>query len=231
MKRYLRNTVLEEIQDERQEKMLNATVLVVGAGGTGSHLLFHLASLGFGKIIIADFDTISITNLQRQILYTESQIGLNKAASAKEKLSEYNSELEYVVIEDKITSLSNIINKHKIDLIFDCTDNYHSKLMLSKESQKNDNIPVIFSSAGEFQGWVLPQKYSTSEPLLFENIFSEHKNDKNCDDLGVLSTTVGFVASIQAMEAVKLITGLESEDNDYFLDINCMTYKVNKLYY
>lgn len=226
MKRYLRNTVLEEIQEEGQLKLQNTTALVVGAGGLGSHLLYHLASIGIGKIIIADFDTVSITNLQRQILFKESDIGENKAKIAEKTLKNYNSEIEYTVINKKIESMDFFDNKD-IDIIYDCTDNYDSKLMLSNYGL-NKKIPTILASAIEFQGWVLPQRYDLDSDLIFSDIFDKKDSDYKCDDLGVISPTVSFIASIQAMEGFKVILALDHH-RSYYLDINCFNYTVNQI--
>lgn len=221
MKRYVRNIALDFIDIDGQKKLNETTALVVGVGGLGSHLLYHLASYGLKKVIFIDFDTISISNLQRQILFKECSVGKSKVNEALKTLELYNSETEWVAIRDKFTSLEAFKD---VDIIFDCCDNYQTRYILSKEAQKY-NKNVVFASVGEFQGWVYPQ--TQNSVIHYENIFEEHPNDLNCDSLGVLSSSVSFVSSIQAMEGLKII--LEKEIENYYLDINCFTYQVNKM--
>lgn len=230
MKRYVRNIALDEIDIEGQEKLLSSTVLVIGAGGLGCHTLYHMASLGIKNIIIMDDDVVSISNLQRQILFNEDSVGKNKAKEAAKRLNQYNSEISVYSFAQKFSSLDDLIKKceFEIDLIMDCTDNFESRILISKESQKNGNIPVCFASVGEFQGWVLPQFYKTQDPVLFEKVLQPHENDKNCDSLGVISPSVSFVASIQAMEGLKLLLNMV-ELEDYYLDVNCFNYQVTQM--
>lgn len=230
MKRYVRNIAVDMIDIEGQEKLNATTALVVGAGGLGSHTLFHLASFGFKNIIVMDDDTVSISNLQRQIMFNEDSVGKNKALEASKTLKKYNSEVNVYPITKRFTSLSELINEYAFDIniIFDCTSNFESRMLLSSESQKHNNIPVIFSAVGEFQGWVFPQCYWDTEHKVIEDIFIPHQNDQNCDSLGVVSTSVAFVSSIQATEGLKYLLGLSEEEN-YYLDVNCFTYQVNQM--
>lgn len=229
MKRYVRNIALDEIDFEGQEKMNNTTALVVGAGGLGSHTLYHLASFGFKNLIIMDDDTVSISNLQRQIMFNESSVGKNKALEAAKTINKYNSEVSVYPIQSRFESLDEILNdwKMSVDIIFDCTDNFDSRFLISKESQKH-SIPTIFSAVTEFQGWVFPQLYLKTDCQLIENIFERHDNDLNCESLGVVSPSVSFVSSIQAMEGLKLILGVADPDS-YYLDVNCFTYQVTQM--
>jgi adenylyltransferase/sulfurtransferase len=228
MKRYVRNIAVDQIDIEGQEKINNATALVVGAGGLGSHLLFHLASLGFGNVIVMDDDTVSISNLQRQILFNEKSVGFSKAKEACNTLCRYNSEIAFYPKNKKFTNLKELIedNKFDIDIIFDCTDSYDARVNISKEAQKYNNIPVVFASVVEMEGWVFTQNYKTD--IHFEDFMHPHPNDANCDSFGVLSPSVAFVSSIQAMEGLKMILNLEDK-KDRVLNINCFNYQVHEM--
>lgn len=228
MKRYVRNIAIEQIDIEGQTKLNKSTALVIGAGGLGCHLLYHLASLGFKNIVIMDKDTVSISNLQRQILFNEKSVGKNKALEASNTLQKYNSEISIYPIQEMFTSLKQINEHLKIDIIFDCSDNYETRKNISQESKQFGNIPVIFSAVGEFEGWVFTQFYQNELNLSFEDLISPHKNDQNCDSLGVVSPSVSFVSSVQAMEGLKYILNLNDKQDKYF-NINCFNYQVTEM--
>ena len=201
--------------------------MVIGAGGLGSHLLFHLASLGLKNIIVVDSDTVAISNLQRQIIFNEQSIDKNKAFEAKKTIESYNSDVNVIAINRNFTSISEIKKgiDFDIDIIFDCCDNYKTRIDLSKEAS-NINIPVIFAAVTEFEGWVYPQINKSS--TLLQDIFPKHDNDENCDSKGVVSLSVAFVSSIQSMEGLKHILKLEDNNNKLF-NINCFKYSVNEI--
>lgn len=229
MKRYVRNIAVDLIDFDGQEKLNNATALVVGAGGLGSHTLYHLASFGLKNLIIMDDDTVSISNLQRQIMFNESSVGKSKVREAADTINRYNSDITVYPIEKRFTSMKELNDQgFEIDIIFDCTDNYQARLDISTESQENGNIPVVFAAVSEFQGWVFPQFYEEPENKVFEDIFKEHKNDENCEALGVVSTSVAFVSSIQATEGLKYLIGMAESESTY-LDINCFMYQVTPM--
>lgn len=222
MKRYVRNIALDVIDIEGQKKLNETTALVVGCGGLGSHLLFHLASFGFKKIILIDNDTVSISNLQRQILFKESSIGKKKVNEAEKALKSYNSEIEIISYSNRLKSLTDI--KESYDIIFDCSDNLSTRLLLSKENNKL--IPIVFASAVELHGWVYKQDKESKVKI--EHILRETDDDKSCDDKGVLSPTVSFVASIQAMEGIKEILNLNNENN-CFIEVDPYNYKITQM--
>jgi adenylyltransferase/sulfurtransferase len=227
MKRYVRNIVLDEIGFEGQEKLNNTTALVIGVGGLGCHLINHLVSLGVGSIVLIDHDIVSISNLQRQNLFQESDIGKLKVDRAKINIEKYNSKIKIFPISLKFSNSTNFIKlfNKKIDIAFDCTDNYESRFDISQFCTKH-KINLISASVTKFEGWVLNQEYKNS--LRFENVFEKHSEDFNCDTTGVTSPSVGFVSSIQSMEGLKVILDL-NRDKNTLLQINCMIYEVYKM--
>jgi len=173
--RYLRQEIFREIGKKGQSKLRKSTVAIVGLGALGSVSAELLARAGIGKLIVIDRDIVELSNLQRQSLYDESDIGKPKAIAAKEKLSKINSEIKIdIFIDDlnrenidKILSLrgkyidekfnkiveNNKKNKNNIDLILDCTDNLETRFLVNDFSIKN-KIPFIYSSAVGSKGYV-----------------------------------------------------------------------------
>ncbi len=228
MKRYVRNIAVEEIDIEGQETLNSSTALVIGAGGLGSHTLYSLSSMGFGNIIVVDHDFIALSNLQRQILFNESAVGKNKAVEACKTLNKYNSNVNHFPVPFLFTSIESVMSDMplQIDIIFDCSDNYETKALISKEAAKNGNIPVVFASAADFSGFVFTEFHHENNGFL--DIFDAHEDDKLCNEQGILNMSCAFVSSIQAMEGVKIITGLSEKENTYF-EINTFNYTVRPM--
>jgi molybdopterin/thiamine biosynthesis adenylyltransferase len=146
---------------------------------------------------------------------------------AKKHIEKHNSEINVFPLSAKFSTSIDFINSidKKINIVFDCTDNYESRFDISKFCNKN-KIDLISASVTQFEGWVLNQEYNNS--LCFEDVFEKHSKDINCDTTGVTSPSVGFVSSIQSMEGLKVILGL-NRDKNTLLQINCMMYQVYKM--
>ena len=129
--RYNRQTILPEIGDEGQEKLKQAKVLVIGAGGLGCPILQYLSTAGVGHIGIIDFDKIEIHNLHRQILYTESQVGLSKALTAKETVEKLNPLIEVVAFDEKLIVENASKNISKYDIVVDGSDNFSTRYLVN----------------------------------------------------------------------------------------------------
>ena len=123
LERYSRHILLPEIEYAGQEKLLNSHALIVGAGGLGSPVAIYLASSGVGTLTVCDFDDVDLSNLQRQILHSESTIGINKAVSAKHFLNNVNLEVNVITVEDKLDIASMKKVATNADVIIDCSDN------------------------------------------------------------------------------------------------------------
>lgn len=208
MKRYVRNICVEAFDIEGQKKLSKSNILVIGLGGLGSYLSYHLAAMGVQNLHLMDKDTVALSNLQRQILYSESSINSNKSDEAKNRLQELNSDINIYSYNSDNVEL--IIEQVKPDLIFDCTDNYQTRLNIQHFS-KSLNIPVCTASAVEWQGWIT--LFEHNEKYVFEDIFPYREDYANCDDQGILSPIVGSVASMQAMEGIRYLLNLNYNKN------------------
>ena len=226
--RYNRQMLLPEIGDEGQEKLKNARVLVIGAGGLGCPILQYLATAGVGFIGIMDFDVIEIHNLHRQILYTENEIGQQKALVAKEVVSKLNPLIEAAAINEKLTAenASQIISKY--DIIVDGSDNFATRYLVNDicvQFQK----PLIYGSILKFEGQIAVFNYNGSKNL--RDLFPEMPNPKdvpNCNLNGVLGTLPGIIGNMMAQETLKLILELPTLKNELII-FNTLNWNFTKL--
>ena len=207
MERYSRNMLLKEIGVKGQEKLLGAKVLIIGAGGLGSPAALYLAAAGVGTIGIADSDRVDLTNLQRQILHASENVGKKKVLSAEESLHRLNPEIRVCTYPVKVKA-DNILDLiADYDFILDGTDSFAAKFLI------NDACVLAgkpFSHAGVlgFEGQLMT--YAPGQGPCYRCIFREPpKADEvpTCRELGVLGAVTGVIGSLQALEAVKYITG------------------------
>lgn len=226
--RYNRQTILPEIGDEGQEKLKKAKVLVIGAGGLGCPILQYIATAGVGYIGIIDFDTIEIHNLHRQILYTESEIGKEKAIVAKEVVSKLNPLIEVVAVTEKLTieNASTIIAQY--DVIVDGSDNFATRYLVN-DTCVTLQKPLIYGSILKFEGQVAVFNHNGSKNL--RDLFPEipyPKDVPNCNVNGVLGTLPGIIGTMMAHETLKLIMELPTLNNELLL-FNTLNWGFTKL--
>jgi len=204
--RYDRQIKLDEVGVSGQEKLRNARVLIVGVGGLGCPAAQYLAGAGVGKIGLMDHDKVSITNLHRQVLYNEDNIGNSKALVAKEKLQRLNSEIELVAIEEALT-IENAENLfHQYDLILDGTDNFETKYLIN-DACILASKPWIYASIYKNEGQLSVFNYENgpSYRCLFPKTTQQNIS---CEATGVLGVVSGIIGMLQAMEALKIILGI-----------------------
>ncbi len=200
--RYERHFLLEGFGYEEQSKLAQAKVLIVGVGGLGSPVAMYLASSGIGKLGLIDADVVDVTNLQRQIIHSESSVGVDKVISAKNRLFELNSETEIVTYnfffeEDNAEALV-----EDYDFIVDCADNNKTKFLINDVCVKLKK-PFCHGSITEFSGRVFTHLPSTA---CYRCIFEQ--NDEPSVKRGVIGSSVGIIGSIQATEVIKYFTGI-----------------------
>ena len=204
--RYLRQTSLEAIGVDGQHKLQKARVLVVGAGGLGSPLIKYLAAAGVGSIGIVDDDTVSESNLNRQILYYPSQEGKPKANCAADVVRRINPDCKVQAYRMRLTdsNASDLFGKY--DVIADCTDNLATRYVIDRHTEAL-GIPFVYGSLCEFEGRVAVFNYegSTSYADLFPFDADEVANFSQPS--GVLGAFAGVVGTIEALETIKVILG------------------------
>ena len=219
MERYSRHTILPEIGEKGQQKIQQAKVLVVGAGGLGCPTLLYLTASGVGKIGIVDADSVSLSNLQRQILYQENQIGMPKTEKAKESLFALNSDCEietYCFNLDENNAFELISN---YEIILGATDNFASRIIIDNCCKKQKK-PFIHASISEYEGQLSVFNYNGG--ISYADLFPECGDDSS-QATGVLGVLPGVMGCLMATETLKIILGIGEVLSNKLLIYNSLT--------
>ena len=204
--RYSRHIILPEIGMEGQEKLGRAKVLVVGAGGLGCPVLQYLTAAGVGTIGIIDYDVVDETNLQRQILFMQEDIGKPKAVVAREWLSRANSICKLQFANCKLTKENALEIISQYDLVIDCSDNFPTRY-LANDACVILGKPLVFGSIFKFEGQVSVFNYKGGPT--YRCLFPEPPVDSStCAEIGVLGVVPGIIGTIMANESLKIILGI-----------------------
>ncbi|TAH38329.1 MAG: hypothetical protein EYC62_00170 [Alphaproteobacteria bacterium] len=201
--RYQRQIILSELKPEGQAQLERSSVLCIGAGGLGSPALLYLAAAGVGKIGICDFDRVELHNLQRQILFSQHELGTSKAVTATEKLARLNKDIVIVPHEEKLTpeNAERLFNQY--DVIVDGSDNFDTKFLAADAAYKCGK-PLVYASILGFDGQVavFDTPATACYRCLYDSAPTAHV--PNCGEAGVIGAIAGIMGSIQALEAIKL---------------------------
>lgn len=226
MNKYQRQLAIPGFTLDKQQQLMQSVVLVVGAGGLAATCLLHLCGAGVGTLFIADGDVVDESNLHRQVIFREEDLGRNKAECAAQRLEMLNSEVT-------IQSLPFFLNKEneermpiKLQLIIDCTDRIQTKYFLNDYCSEK-NIPFISASNFQWEG----QLFILSNNLKNQNIRSVFPQASvsitNCNEAGALGPVVGMLGSAQALEAIRILTSLEVIQNE-LIYFDFKTYRVQR---
>src|SRR5256714_5198904 len=207
--RYARHIILPGIGGEGQRKLLDASVLCIGAGGLGSPVAMYLAAAGVGKLGIVDFDTVDLTNLQRQIAHGTSDVGRAKVESAAARLREINPGVDIVEYNTILTSDNAFEIFEPYDIIVDGSDNFPVRY-LSNDASQMPGKPLVYGSIFQLEGQstgFMPGQETPCYRCLFPQP-PPPGSVPSCAEGGVFGVLPGIVGSIQATEAIKLIAGI-----------------------
>jgi molybdopterin/thiamine biosynthesis adenylyltransferase len=225
--RYNKHLILPELQIEGQKRLKMAKVLCVGAGGLASSILTYLVSSGIGIIGIIDYDIIELSNLPRQTVYNQKNIGFHKVNCAKQNLSMINSDCQIDIYNEKlnISNAIKIINNY--DLIIDCTDNFTIRLLINDICYLLSKT-LIFGATIGFQGQVAIFNYQSSSN--YRDLYSlERQNSISelslCTSGGVISVSPSITGLLQISETLKIIIGYKSSLVEYIININLLDNK------
>jgi adenylyltransferase/sulfurtransferase len=209
VRRYARHIILPGIGGDGQQKLMDAKVLVVGAGGLGSPAAMYLAAAGIGTIGLVDFDHVDLSNLQRQILHGTSDVGRPKVASATERLNELNPNVEVVAHETMLSSANAFDVLGPYDVIVDGTDNFPVRYLVNDATQMLGK-PLVYGSIYQWEGQASVFLPGPNTPC-YRCLFPEPPPPgtvPSCAEGGVFGVLPGIIGSIQAVEAIKLILGV-----------------------
>ncbi len=210
--RYHRQMILQEFGEAGQQKLLDAKVLVIGAGGLGCPALQYLTAAGVGTIGIADDDVVALSNLHRQVLYSVNDLGLSKAERAKEILQQLNPDIDIIAFKKRLAVENALEIMQDFDVVIDGTDNFSTRYMIN-DACVLLNKPLVYAAISQFEGQVavFNCKMDDEPAVNYRDLFPEPPKDDevlNCAEAGVLGVLPGIVGTMQANETIKLITGM-----------------------
>ncbi len=231
-RRYARQMILPNVGREGQQKLSHARVLLVGAGGLGSACAFYLAAAGVGHLVIVDDDRVDLSNLQRQILHKNGNIGEFKVKSAKNALDDLNPSINVEIHIDRISAenISTYINN--VDLVIDGSDNFDTRYAIS-DACTRQGIPWVYGAVHRFEGQV--SVFNASAPdsrgLCYRCLFpqpADAVDAPNCTEAGVLGVAPGVIGILQATEALKYILGIGDSLSGRLLHLNLLTMSIHE---
>lgn len=226
--RYSRQILLKEFGEAAQEKLLKAKVLVIGAGGLGCPALQYLAAAGVGTIGIVDFDIVDISNLQRQILYSEDDIGKSKVAAAAKKINALNPEIKIQTYDLELVNKSALPIISDFDVIIDGTDNFSTRYLVN-DACVLLNIPLVYGAVQRFEGQTGVFNIADKESGIktnYRDLFPKPPDADSvlsCNEAGVLGVVPGIIGTMQAAEAIKIITKIGDILCNSILSYNILT--------
>lgn len=205
--RYARHIILKEVGGSGQKKLLNSRALIVGAGGLGSPILMYLASAGVGTIGIIDFDDVSLSNLQRQIIHTTENVGMKKVKSAEKMIKSINPGIKINQHPQRLekSNAENIISQY--DIVADGSDNFNTRFLVNDVCH-NTKIPLVSGALSQFDGQITTFKSFLGEDHpCYRCIFNEPPSGitASCAEAGILGALAGVVGAYQAVEVLKEI--------------------------
>jgi adenylyltransferase/sulfurtransferase len=211
--RYQRQILLKEFGREGQQKLLQTKVLMIGAGGLGCPALQYLAAAGIGTIGIVDNDTVALTNLHRQPLFTVNDVGSSKAERAAAVLQQLNPEINIIPFIQRLTVENALDRMRSFDIIIDGTDNFSTRYLINDACVLLDK-PLVYGAVSQFEGQTAILNYrkkSTDKAANYRDLFPQPPKDDdvlNCAEAGVLGVLPGIIGTMMANETIKLITGI-----------------------
>ncbi|MDB5539325.1 MAG: Thiamine biosynthesis protein ThiF [Devosia sp.] len=207
IKRYARHIVLRGVGGDGQQKLKSAQVLVIGAGGLGSPAIAYLAAAGVGTLGVVDHDTVSLSNLQRQMIHQSVGIGTPKAESAGTFVAGLNAHVEFVPHIERITSENAARLLAGYHLVLDGTDNFGTRAIVA-EAAEAARLPLVSGAVSMFDGQVTVFMPAGKQ---FRDLYPDTPDESDlpsCEVVGVLGAVTGVIGTLMAMEAIKLVTGI-----------------------
>jgi adenylyltransferase/sulfurtransferase len=226
--RYNRQIVLRGFDFDGQEKLKAAKALIVGLGGLGCAAAPYLASAGVGQLTLLDFDTVSLSNLQRQILHRDSAIGQAKVDSARQQLSQINPHIRLDAINQQLddAQLAELIGQQ--DVVLDCSDNVATREQLNRLCHAS-KTPLVSGAAIRMEGQIAIFRWQQDEPCYrcISRLFGDAT--LSCVEAGVMAPLVGVIGSLQAMEAIRLLSDFGNPVPGKLLMYDAMTLQFREM--
>ena len=205
--RYARHLALAGFGAEEQARLRSASALVIGAGGLGSPALLYLAAAGIGRLVISDFDTVDLSNLQRQVLFTTADVGRPKAEAAAERLAALNPETAVTPVNARLMDEALLQAVAESDLVLDCCDNFGTRFALNRACVAARK-PLVSGAAIRLEGQLAVFRLDQPGGPCYRCLWQEEAESlENCRGNGVLGPVPGVIGSMMAVEALKIASG------------------------
>lgn len=215
--RYSRHIQLPQIGEEGQLKLMESRALVIGMGGLGSPASMYLASAGVGSLAVSDFDRVDESNLQRQIVHTTASIGREKALSAKHTLSAINPGIEIIALDWALDSDELGEQIELADVVLDCTDNFETRFEINELCVRT-HTPLVSGAAIRMDGQISTYLLDRNDSPCYRCLYGDVSGSgESCAREGIMAPVVGVIGTIQALEAIKVITGVGTTLNGRLL--------------
>ena len=213
LQRYARQVIMPDIDEQGQQKLAAAKVLVIGAGGLGAPVILYLAAAGIGEITILDDDKVALTDLNRQIIYTMQDFGSSKASQAAAAVAQLNPVINPVYIDARLTAdnAETLISAH--DIIVDCSDNPETRQLVGRTCHHMKR-PLVFGGAVQLEGQISVFQSGVegyTDTPCFSCVFPampDAQQAPRCSQVGILGPVTGVIGAMQALETIKLCLGL-----------------------
>lgn len=228
--RYSRHILLDEMGIEAQQRLLDATALVVGAGGLGSPAALYLAAAGVGRLLLADGDAVDLTNLQRQVLHRQDRVGQSKAESGRRTLAELNPGVEVVPIVARLEGESLRAAVAEADVVLDCCDNFSTRHAVNRACVEA-GVPLVSGAAIRFDGQLAVFDPRRDDSPCYHCLFPESDavDEVRCATMGVFAPLTGIVGTMQAAEALKLLGGFAAPMTGRLLLLDARTMQIDTI--
>ena len=229
--RYSRHILLPDIDIVGQDKLLSSHALIIGLGGLGSPAAMYLAASGVGQLTLADFDTVDLSNLQRQIVHTTASVGSPKPESAKLQLQKLNPEITIRTVSDRLSleQLDQLVSE--ADVVLDCTDNFEVRYAINAACL-NNCTPLVSGAAVRMEGQLIVIDPTQPDMPCYRCLYEEAgETELNCATTGIAAPVVGTIGTLQALETIKLLIGIGETLAGYLLtfDARYMDWRKLKL--
>ena len=230
LQRYSRHILLDEIGIEGQQRLLGATALVVGAGGLGSPAALYLAAAGIGTIILADGDTVDLTNLQRQIMHRQDRVGQAKATSGAQAMSEMNPTINVITITQRLEGQLLLDTVKQCNVVLDCCDNFATRHAINRACVAA-KVPLVSGAAIRFDGQLAVFDSRQEASPCYHCLFPEGKavEDVPCALMGVFAPVTGIIGTMQAAEALKIAGGFGKPAVGRLLLLDARSMDINEI--
>jgi len=227
--RYSRQILLPQVEVAGQERLLEAKILIIGMGGLGSPAAMYLAAAGVGQLSLCDFDVVDLSNLQRQIIHSTSDIGKRKVESAGETLLALNPDIEIVPIFQQLDDNNLAEHVANVDVVLDCSDNLPTRFAIN-QACVDTHTPLVSGAAIRMEGQISVFRSDKPNSPCYRCLYpGEDALVETCTQTGILAPLVGIVGSLQALEAMKLIMGVGETLTGWLLLVDALSMEFSRV--